>query len=116
MRLRNKSTHVKIQTADGTITPTLSLFYKNPCQHFNEHDFIFINEIAMDPWTHQVLASPNHPHTLRCVLTRGRVDAMEILSNIEHRDSIIECVGSTLAGLFEQMVEKLKIPNVPTQS
>jgi len=73
----------------------------------------------MDPWTHKVLASPNHPHTLRCVLTgpRGeRVDAMEILSNIEHRDSIIECVGSTLAGLFEQMVEKLKIPNVPTQS
>lgn len=111
MRLRNKSNNVKIQTADGTITPVLSLFHVNPCHHFNESDFIFMNEIAMGPLTHQVLASPSHPHTLRCVLTGERVDAMEILSNVEHRDNIIECVGSALAGLFEQMIEDLKIPS-----
>ena len=110
MRLRNKCKHLKIQTADGTITPVISFFYANPCQQFNEDDFMFTNGVAMDPWTHQVLGV----HIIRCTYATEALDSVEILSNIEDRDTTIECVGSSLAGFYEQMVERLKIPNSNT--
>ena len=114
MRLRNKCTRIKIQTADGTITPVMSLFYANPCKYFKEDAFIFTAGVVMDPWTHQVLAASPPPITLHCVYGEGEnpgVTAVEIMTNAENRDHIIECVGSTLVGFHEQMAQRLQIPN-----
>ena len=102
MRMRNKSPALKIQMRDAEVL-VVSLFYDNPCVHFEEREFTFFDAVAVDPWTRHTLASHRIRFEYADTPHGPRIRDIVVLADVEDRDATIEAIVSTMATFQAKM-------------